>query len=206
MRYPRTSPRLLALTAAFAVAGPATAQAPKPGDVQKLNVISIAMQVGSTEKDTKKVTYTPPPGWYIRSHSVHCTLKQGQSSYSVNTVPANWNWSSEEKINESYRQLLEVAAKAQDAKLQAKLLYEREEALTQFHKASYSHHALVVDATAQGQGLFMGGGALQLTVTADLVYVGPGAVEKKAALDKNESRIHADRRGSVQIDFSSDPR
>ena len=135
MRHLPTFPRLLALVTALA-ASPAAAQAPKPGDVQKLNVISIAMQVGSTEKDTKKVTYTPPPGWYIRSHSVHCTLKQGQSSYSVNTVPANWNWSSEEKINESYRQLLEVAAKAQDVKLQAKLLYEREEALTQFRKAS----------------------------------------------------------------------
>ena len=200
-----TFSRLLALVTALA-ASPAAAQAPKPGDVQKLNVISIALQVGSTEKDTKKVTYTPPPGWYIRSHSVHCTLKQGQSSYSVNTVPANWNWSSEEKINESYRQLLEVAAKAQDVKLQAKLLYEREEALTQFRKASYSHHALVVDATAQGQGLFMGGGALQLTVTAELVYVGPAAVEKKAAPDKNEPRMHADRRGSIHIDFSSDPR
>ena len=181
-----TFPRLLALTAALAATGPAAAQAPKPGDVQTLNVISIALQVGSTEKDTKKVTYTPPPGWYIRSHSVHCTLKQGQSSYSVNTVPANWNWSSEEKINESYRQLLEVAAKAQDAKLQAKLLYEREEALTQFRKASYSHHALVVDATAQGQGLFMGGGALQLTVTAELVYVGP-AGEKLAAAPPKKS-------------------
>jgi hypothetical protein len=162
--------------------------------------------VSSTEKDTKKVTYTPPPGWYIRSHNVHCTLKQGPSSYSVTTVPANWNWSSEEKINESYRQLLEVAAKAQDAKLQAKLLYEREEALTQFRKASYSHHALVVDATAQGQGLFLGGGALQLTVTAELVYVGPAAVEKKAAPDKKEPRMNADRRGSIQIDFSADPR
>jgi len=201
MRYLLTLPSLLAL-----VAGPAAAQAPRPGDVQKLNVISIAMQVGSTEKDTKKVTYTPPPGWYIRSHSVHCTLKHGPSSYSVTTVPANWNWSSEEKINESYRQLLEVAAKAQDAKLQAKLLYEREEALSQFRKASYSHHALVVDATAQGQGLFMGGGALQLTVTADLVYVGPGAVEKKAAPDKNEPRASGESRRSLKVDFSADPR
>ena len=179
-----TFSRLLALVTALA-ASPAAAQAPKPGDVQKLNVISIALQVGSTDKDTKKVTYTPPPGWYIRSHSVRCTLKQGQSSYSVNTVPANWNWSSEEKINESYRQLLEVAAKAQDVKLQAKLLYEREEALTQFRKASYSHHALVVDATAQGQGLFLGGGALQLTVTAELVYVG-GA---EATATRNEPQI-----------------
>ena len=77
------------LVSSLTVPGSAQAQVPQVGGVQRLKVITISMQVGSTEKDTKQVTYTPPPGWYVRSHSVDCTSKSGNSSFSVNTVPQN---------------------------------------------------------------------------------------------------------------------
>ena len=44
--------------------------------------------------------------------------------------------------------------------------------LNELRKGKSSHHALVVEATAKGEGFLRGGGAIQLTVTADLVYVG----------------------------------
>src|SRR4051794_21243057 len=76
--------------------GNVRAQPPRAGDVQRLKVITVSMQVASTEKETKQVTYSPPPGWYVRSHSVSFK-KIGNTSFSVTTVPQNWNWLSEDK-------------------------------------------------------------------------------------------------------------
>ena len=55
-----------------ALASPCLAPAPRVGEVQRLTVITVSMQVGWTEKETKRVTYTPPPGWYVRGHAVQC--------------------------------------------------------------------------------------------------------------------------------------
>ena len=171
----RTLARVVAsvLTSALAVVPPsAQAQVPQVGEVQRLKVITISMQVGSTEKETKQVTYTPPPGWYVRSHSVDCTNKSGNSSFSVNTVPQNWNWLSEEKVRESYKRLLDVAGEAHDAGLRAKLALEQDSMLKELRKVRSTHHALVVDATAKGEGFLRGGGGIELTVTAELVFLG----------------------------------
>ena len=79
------------LAATATLPGSAHGQTPRVGEVQKVQVITISMQVGSTEKESKQVTYTPPPGWYVRSHTVNCTAKHGNSSFSVNTVPRRWD-------------------------------------------------------------------------------------------------------------------
>ncbi len=153
-------------------AGVGRADEPKRGDVQRLQVITLSMQVGSVEKESRQVTYTPPPGWYVRSHTVDCIRKYGNSSYTVATVPQNWGWLSEEKIVDSYKTLIELAARAKDMALQTKFAHERDAMLSELHKVRATHHALVVDATARGEGWLRGGGGLQLTVTAELVYVG----------------------------------
>jgi hypothetical protein len=179
---------MVVATSAGTVAGPARGQAPHVGQVQKLQVITVAMQVGSTEKESKKVTYTPPPGWYVRSHSVECSANTGNSSFSVTTVTQNWNWSSEDKIQESYKLLIDLAAKAENKSLTNKLQIERNEALSELRRCQSSHHALVVDATARGGGFLKGGGSLQLTVTAELVYVGTQADLSKT-IARHKSRI-----------------
>jgi hypothetical protein len=158
-----------------ALTGPALAahaEPPRVGETQKLTVISISLQAGSTEKETRQVTYTPPPGWYVRSHFVDCAKKTGNSSFTVTTVPQNWAWSSEEKITESYKHLIELAEKVNDRGLHSKFVLEREQLLSELRKVRSSHHTLVVDATARGEGLFRSGGCLQLTVLAELVYAG----------------------------------
>jgi hypothetical protein len=160
------------LTVVLAVAGPAGAQVPQVGEVQTLKVITISMQVGSTEKETKQVTYTPPPGWYVRSHWVDCTAKHGNSSFAVTTVPRDWSWLSEEKVTESYKVLIDLAGRCSDAGLQAKFALERDTLLRQLREVHSTHHALVVDATARGEGFLRSSGCLELTVTAELVYVG----------------------------------
>ena len=53
------------------------------GTVQRLPVITLDLRAGSTEKQSKRVTYTPPPGWYIRCHYVIFTQRHGNTSYLV---------------------------------------------------------------------------------------------------------------------------
>jgi hypothetical protein len=156
----------------FAAPGRGLAEAPQVGDVQRLTAVTISMTVGSTEKETKKVTYTPPPGWYVRSHSVECTKKAGNSSFSVNTVPQDWAFMSEDKVKESYKTLIDLAGEVQNAGLKAQFEAEQDKLLAELRNVRSSHHALVVEASARGEGFLRSGGVLELTVTAELVYVG----------------------------------
>jgi hypothetical protein len=177
--------RLLAasiLALSLAMTHPALARPPRPGEVQRLVVVTLSMQVGGTEKETRHVTYTPPPGWYVRSHHVDCTRRTGHSSFSVATLPQDWAWVSAEKVEESYRTLIDLAGKAGHRGLQARFDQERRQTLDEIRKVRSTHHALVVDATARGEGFLRSGGGLELTVTADLVFVGTKeSVEKAAA-------------------------
>jgi hypothetical protein len=152
----------------------ALGQSPQPGDVQIVPAITVSLQVGGTGKESKRATYTPPPGWYIRSHSVNCTQRYGHSSYSISTVPAGWTSKSEEGIDEAFRQLIEAAVQPHDLSLRARLNLRRNEAIHELRSTNISQHALVLDATARGEGLFWGGG-IDLQVMAELVYVGNGA-------------------------------
>ncbi len=163
---------LAALLALAVAASPASAQTPRPGEVQHLKAITLSLEVGSTQKEARQVTYTPPPGWYVRSHAVQCLRKTGYSSYSVTTVPRDWNWVSEETAREAYKALIDMAGKSRDPGLQAKYCLERDQTLQELRRNCSSHHALVLDATARGEGFLKGGGSLQITVVAEMVYVG----------------------------------
>ncbi len=165
---------------ALVVAGPARAQAPRFGEVRRLTVVTLLLQVGSTDRESKQVTYTPPPGWYVRGHAVDCTAKRGNSSYAVSTVPRDWNWLSEEDVRESYKTLIEVAGKAQGPGAQAKFSLEQEELFGELRKVRSTHHALVVEAMARGEGFLRGGGCVELTVAAELVYLGTGEDVRRA--------------------------
>ena len=148
------------------------AQGPAVGDIERLPVITLDLHVGSSEKDMKRATYTPPPGWHIRSHTVALTQRYGHSSFAISTVPADWLWLSDERFIESYQQQIELAIKAHNVPLENRLKFERNEMLREMQMLRSSHHALVVEASARGEGFFRGGSGLQMTVTAELVYVG----------------------------------
>lgn len=142
------------------------------GQAQQLTVLTLSMQVGSTECQTKQVAYAPPPGWYVRSHWVNCTRRAGNTSYSVNTVPQGWSYISEEQVQEAYKTLIDLAGQAQNVALRTKFANEREQLLAEIRQVRSTHHALIVDATVRGEGFLRGGAVLELTVTAELVYVG----------------------------------
>jgi hypothetical protein len=150
----------------------AGAQSPPVGSVQVLPVITLDLRAANSDKQTKRVTYTPPPGWYIRSHQVAVAHKQGNTSYAVSTVPAGWAWSSEQRLTESYRQLLDLTARIQNLGGQGRLQNDRDAQVDDTRAAQSSHHALVVDVTATGEGVFRAASEIQLTVNAELVYVG----------------------------------
>jgi hypothetical protein len=148
------------------------AQAPKSGDVQRLTVISVAVQASGTKDEAKRVTYTPPPGWHVRSHEVKCTLRRGRTSYAVGTVPADWSSSTEEHMSESSKKAADLAAESPGVGGQAKVRCEGSRERAQGRSDGASHHALVVEASAKGAGLFQSEGTLELTVVAELVYTG----------------------------------
>ncbi|HEY1379858.1 MAG TPA: hypothetical protein VGF55_23860 [Gemmataceae bacterium] len=171
----RPSQVVFALLAAAALApAPAAAQPVAVGTVQTLPVITVSLNVGSTEKEVRRVVYSPPPGWHIRSHRVECTAKTGLASYTVNTVPADWAWSSDEGSSEAAKAKAAAAAQVPGAGGQAKAVTESRKVSAEHQKTTASHHALVVDAAAHGGGFLRGGAGLELTVYAELVYVGTG--------------------------------
>jgi len=161
--------------AALMFVGPARAQAPRLGEVRRVRAVTLAVRAGSTDKESKQATYTPPPGWYIRSHAVNCTARSGCTSYSVSTVPQGWGLRTEEEVRESYKVLIDLAGKSHGPGLQAKFALERDALLKGLRQARATHHALVVEATAAGEGFLRGGSCIELAVTADLVYLGTPA-------------------------------
>lgn len=165
---------VLVVPAILLVASPAFAREPVPGEVRTCQVVSVALSVGSLEKDAKRIVYAPPPGWYIRGHTVECKSKVGSASYAVNTVPADWSWdASETSWDETkVRGSASAAAKGVAHPVQAEGGYRVEKASGEQVRRAASHHALVVEATARGTGVLGSGAGLELTVTADLVYVG----------------------------------
>ena len=169
-RLPRIAFALL-VTAQMAAA-PAAGQTVPVGTVQTLPVLTVSLNVGSTEKEVRRVVYAPPPGWHIRSHRVECSVKTGLASYTVNTVPAEWAWASDEASGEATKAKAAAAAQAHGVGGQAKAMSESKKVTAEHQRTTASHHALVVDATARGSGFLGKGAGLELTVYAELVYVG----------------------------------
>jgi hypothetical protein len=172
-RLPRNSLALLAVT--LLATTPVVGQEVAPGTVKTLPVLTVSLNVGSMEKEVRRVVYSPPPGWHIRSHRVECTSKTGLASYTVNTVPADWAWSSEDAATDSANAKAGATAQAHGIGGQAQGTTESRKVTSERQRTTASHHALVVDATAHGSGFLGKGAGLELTVFAELVYVGPEA-------------------------------
>lgn len=62
----------------------------------------------------------------------------------MNMVPQDWRWSSEEQVRESYRLLIGLAGKAQDAGLHTRFASEQDRMLPELKQVRSTHHALVV--------------------------------------------------------------
>jgi hypothetical protein len=168
----RSSAPVVATFLTLIAGGPLVAGEPAPGEVRTRQVVSLALNVGSLEKEAKRVVYAPPPGWYIRSHTVDCRSKFGSASFAVNTVPADWTWDATETASEEAKLRVSGSVKGAGPAAQAAASYRLERTSSEHTRRAASHHALVVEATARGTGLLGSGSGLELTVTAELVFVG----------------------------------
>lgn len=169
------SAHTLGLLAVVTLAAPARAaeQPPAVGTVRELPVVSVSLAVGSTEKEAKRVVYAPPPGWYVRSHRVTAQNRSGSVTYAVNTVPAGWNWVADEKATASGKAAASGGLTLpMGVPAQAQVAGARDAATAGHQSTASSHHVLVVDVAAKGAGLLIGGGGVDLTVYAEMVYLG----------------------------------
>ena len=160
------------LVPALLATGAARAAEPPAGTVRTLPVVSVSLAVGSTERESKRVVYAPPPGWYVRSHRVVTDKKHGVVSYTVNTVPAGWNWLSDERSRKASRSSAEAMVATVQSWAGGKAAMSQDASASGRQTNTSSHHVLVLDVSAKGEGFFGGGGGVEMTVYAEMVYLG----------------------------------
>jgi hypothetical protein len=169
------APLLAAFIICIALSTPAPAAEPPPavGTTRELPVVSVSLAVGSTDRESKRVVYAPPPGWYVRSHRVVTANKSGAVTYTVGTVPAGWNWVTDERASASARGSGAAGVALPHGLAAGGTVAGAQDAEAAGRQAvASSHHVLVVDVTARGSGLWQGGGGVDLTVYAEMVYLG----------------------------------
>lgn len=148
------------------------ADPPAVGTVRECPVVSVSLAVGSLDRDTRRVVYAPPPGWYVRSHRVGVTNRTGIVTYSVGSVPAGWNWVSDERAAASGKVNGSAGLRLPTGLAGGGEVAGSQDAASAAHQAhTSSHHVLVVEVAAKGNGQFQGGG-VDLTVYAEMVYLG----------------------------------
>lgn len=153
---------------------------PAVGTTQTLPVVSVSISVGSSGAETKRVVYAPPPGWYVRSHRVVTADKRGSVSYTVSTVPAGWAWRAEEQTTAEAKAAASAAVTAYKVSGGGQAATATATAATEVQANASSHHLLVVDVSARGCGLWKGDSGVELTVVAELVYLGTPPAKKEA--------------------------
>lgn len=148
------------------------ADAPPAGTTLTLPVISVSVSAGGSARESRRAVYAPPPGWYVRSHRVEVARRYGAATYAVSTVPAGWAWKLDEQTTTADRSAAAAAVTAYKVSGGGQASAAQATATAGHQENASSHHVLVVDVAARGAGLWQGGGGIELTVVAELVYLG----------------------------------
>lgn len=151
---------------------PPTVAEPSPGTVQTMTVLSVSLSVGSTGRETKRAVYAPPPGWHVRSHRVIVANKYGTVTYAVSTVPAGWEWKADEQAASAGSSSASGTATAYKVSGGGQVATARDATASDHQTVASSHHILVLDVAARGTGFLQSGSGVELTVIAEMVYVG----------------------------------
>jgi hypothetical protein len=181
-------PFCVALTVLAGVPAFASADPPRTGDLISVQVITISVHAGGFDRDTKTASYTPPAGWYVRSHSITQLEHRGNTSFAVSTFPGGWLGGLAEDAAGSAQNSVEAAARFREVGVEAKLKHDQKSANRDLRDSHYSHHALIVEATAQGAGYFRPTSGLELVVTADLIYMGADSPQARPVLQFDEMK------------------
>lgn len=148
------------------------ADGPPIGTTLTMPVASAAVSASGTGRESRRVVYAPPPGWYVRSHRVVTSYRVGSVAYSVSTVPAGWAWRAEEQTATEGKSAAAGTLSAYKVSAGGQASAEQSASSSDIQATAASHHALVIDVSARGPGLWRGESGLELTVVAELVYVG----------------------------------
>jgi hypothetical protein len=163
---------LVALIALAPVRAARADEAPPVGTVQTLPVVSVSLEVGSTEREVKRAVYSPPPGWYVRSHKVVVVNKHGTITYAVSTVPSGWNWKADERAASAGRSSAAGTVSTYKVSGGGSMSSARDSTAADYSAVASSHHLLVVEVAARGGGFLQNGSGVELTVLAEMVYLG----------------------------------
>lgn len=146
--------------------------APKTGTLRTLPVLSVSLSVSSTGRESKRAVYSPPPGWYVRSHRVQVANRYGTVNYAVSTVPAGFDWRTDEQSVSAGKSSTTGAVSAYKVSGGGQLATAKDTNATDHQTVATSHHVLVIDVTARGSGFLQSGSGVDLTVVAEMVYLG----------------------------------
>jgi hypothetical protein len=146
--------------------------APAVGTIRTLPVLSVSLAVGGTGHESKRAVYSPPPGWYVRSHRVRVTNRYGTVNYAVSTVPAGFDWRTDEQAASAGKSSAIGAVSAYKVSGGGQLATATTATATDHQTVATSHHVLVIEVTARGAGFLQSGSGVDLTVVAEMVYLG----------------------------------
>ncbi|HEY1188156.1 MAG TPA: hypothetical protein VGE74_10890 [Gemmata sp.] len=177
-----------AVATAVSLGGPATAnphgapcvpcapcspnELPKVGTVRTLPVLSVSLTVGGTGREAKRAVYSPPPGWYVRSHRVQVSNRYGTVTYAVSTVPAGFEWRTDEQAASAGKSSTGGTVSAYKVSGGGQFATVRDATATDHQALATSHHVLVIDVGVRGSGFLQSGSGVDLTVIAEMVYLG----------------------------------
>lgn len=165
--------RLSLVTLVVVLPSAATAADDPPvGTTISLPVISVSLSAEGSDRDSRRAVYAPPPGWYVRSHRVVPSRKSGSVAYAVNTVPAGWAWRSEEQSAAEGRAAAAATVTSYKMSAGGQAAMAQSATASGLQSNASSHHLLVADVSVRGPGFLRGESVVDLTVVAELVYLG----------------------------------
>jgi hypothetical protein len=164
---------LAALAALLSCPGPrGAADDPPVGTTLSMPVLSVSVSAGGSDRESRRAFYAPPPGWYVRSHRVVPARRSGSVAYAVSTVPAGWAWRTEDRAAAEGQSSAAADVSAYKLAAGGRGAVARSATASGLQSGASSHHLLVVEASARGPGWWGGESAVELTVVAELVYLG----------------------------------
>lgn len=137
---------------------------------------SVNKNVGIFGEEKDQEVWSPSsPDLYIWDHEVIVNGKFGDGTgYSISQVPANFNFISNSKIEDTYRGLIDVAAQKGENIYKGRLELEERAVRETFQSIQSTHNTLILKWKCRGDHVpFGGGGGLDVSTKITVVQFLP---------------------------------
>lgn len=136
-------------------------------ETQWVTALTYNQKVSNTGRDHQRLIYNPPGGWAIRDYRVEEYVKFGHSGYTIQKVAGGSNFVSRKEVEKKF----DAEISGSDGDKQYHLKEKRDDYLREYDQIKASDQTLILDATAEGVGIFQGGGRLHVDVKVELFRV-----------------------------------